>query len=181
MSRRPPGRGARALAPGWPAELARAAAGPAICALALIGLLSVWTTSSGAGTGTLTKVQIQVTQATVPMRAFTPQAAGRHQHGAGLPGYPQPGGGPRRADRRPHPDRQPRHLHPGGGLGGHQTQVADLAVPAAGTLSLSPLTGGLLIEHPVPFENRQTVPLTLVFRHAGQITVDATVTAPFTP
>jgi copper(I)-binding protein len=68
-----------------------------------------------------------------------------------------------------------------GGLAGHQTQVADLTVPAAGTLSLSPLTGGLLIEHPVPFENRQTVPLTLVFRHAGQITVDATVTAPFTP
>jgi copper(I)-binding protein len=33
----------------------------------------------------------------------------------------------------------------------------------------------------VPFENRQTVPLTLVFRHAGQITVEATVTAPFTP
>jgi len=25
------------------------------------------------------------------------------------------------------------------------------------------------------------VPITLVFRHAGQITVDATVTAPFTP
>ena len=68
-----------------------------------------------------------------------------------------------------------------GGLGGQQTQVAGLTVPAAGTLSLSPLTGGLLIEHPVPFENRQTVPLTLVFRHAGQITVDATVTAPFTP
>jgi copper(I)-binding protein len=33
----------------------------------------------------------------------------------------------------------------------------------------------------VPFENRQTVPLTLVFSHAGQITVDAAVTAPFTP
>ena len=69
----------------------------------------------------------------------------------------------------------------GGALGGPQTQVADLTVPAAGTLSLSPLTGGLLIERPVSFENRQMVPLTLVFRHGGQITVDATVTAPFTP
>ena len=39
----------------------------------------------------------------------------------------------------------------------------------------------LLVERPVPFENRRTVPLTLVFRNAGQITVDATVTAPFTP
>jgi copper(I)-binding protein len=67
------------------------------------------------------------------------------------------------------------------GLGGRQAQVAGLTVPAAGTLSLSPLTGGLLIEHPVPFENQQTVPLTLYFRYAGQITVDATVTAPGTP
>ncbi len=68
-----------------------------------------------------------------------------------------------------------------GGLAAHQIQVAGLSVPAAGTLSLSPFTGGLLIEHPVPFENRRTVPLTLVFRHAGQLTVDAEVTAPFTP
>ncbi len=68
-----------------------------------------------------------------------------------------------------------------GGLGGQQAQVAGLTVPAEGTLSLSPLIGGLLIDHPVPFENSRTVPLTLVFRHAGQITVDATVTAPFTP
>jgi copper(I)-binding protein len=68
-----------------------------------------------------------------------------------------------------------------GGLGGQQTQVPGLSVPAEGTLSLSPLTGGLLIEHPAPFENRRTVPLTLVFRHGGQVTVNATVTAPFTP
>jgi copper(I)-binding protein len=61
-----------------------------------------------------------------------------------------------------------------------QSQVAGLPVPAAGTLTLSLLTGGLLIEHPVPFETSRTVPLTLVFRPAGQVTVDATVTAPFT-
>jgi soluble P-type ATPase/copper(I)-binding protein len=175
------GRQRGAVAPGWPAELARASAGPAICALALIGLLSVWTTSSGAGTGTLTKVQIQVTQASVPMRAFTPQAADAISAAQvylvirNLAAVPD----------ELIAVRTPIAAHviftEGGALGGHQTQVADLTVPAAGTLSLSPLTGGLLIEHPVPFENRQTVPLTLVFRHAGQITVDATVTAPFTP
>ena len=130
--------------------------------------------------GTLTKVQIQVTQATVPMRAFTPQAAdavGTAQVYLVI------------RNLAAVPDeliavRTPIASHvifTRGGLLGHETQVADLAVPAAGTLSLSPLTGGLLIEHPVPFENRLTVPLTLVFRHAGQITVDATVTAPFTP
>jgi copper(I)-binding protein len=166
---------------GWPAELARAAAGPAICALALIGLLGVWTTSGAAGTGTLTKVQIQVTQASVPMRAFTTQAADAISAAQvylvirNLAAVPDE----LIAVRTPIASRV--IFTKGGALGGHQTQVADLAVPAAGTLSLSPLTGGLLIEHPVPFENRQTVPITLVFRHAGQITVDATVTAPFTP
>ena len=168
------------VTPGWPAALARATAGPAICALALIGLLAVWTTSGGAGTGTLTKVQIQVTQASVPMRAFTPQAADAIgtarvylviRNLAAVPDELI-------AVRTPIAARVIFTL---GGLLGHQTQVADLTVPATGTLSLSPLTGGLLIEHPVPFENRQTVPLTLVFRHAGQITVDATITAPFTP
>ena len=44
--RRAAGRGA--LVPGWPAELARAAAGPVICALALIGLLTGWATRAAA-------------------------------------------------------------------------------------------------------------------------------------
>jgi copper(I)-binding protein len=48
-------------------------------------------------------------------------------------------------------------------------------------LSLSPLADDVVLENPVPFEGRQTVPLTLVFRHAGQVTIDAPVTAPGTP
>ncbi|MGH3298440.1 MAG: heavy metal translocating P-type ATPase [Trebonia sp.] len=166
------------VAPGWLVELVRAAAGPVICAVVLIGLLTVWAGTRGAGT--LTKVRIQVTMAAVPMRAFTPQAAdavGTAQAYLVI------------RNLSPVPDelvaaRTPiagQVIFVQGGLGGQQTQVAGLAVPAGGTLSLSPLTGGLLIEHPAPFENRRTVPLTLVFRHAGQITVDATVTAPFTP
>jgi Cu+-exporting ATPase len=167
-----------AVAPGWPAELARAVAAPVICAVVLIGLLTAWAASNGAGT--LTRVQIQVTLATVPMRAFTTQAAD-------AVGTAQVYLVIRNLAATPdeliavHTPIAARVIFTQDGLAGHQTQVADLPVPAAGTLSLSPLTGGLLIEHPVPFENRRTVPLTLVFRHAGQITVDAEVTAPFTP
>ena len=126
-------------------------------------------------------MQIQVTQATVPMRAFTLQAADAISAAQvylvirNLAAVPDE----LIAVRTPIATRV--IFTQGGALGGRQTQVPGLAVPAAGTLSLSPLTGGLLIEHPVPFEKRQTVPLTLVFRQAGQITVDATVTAPFTP
>jgi Cu+-exporting ATPase len=163
---------------GRPAELVRAAAGPVLCAVVLAGLLTAWAASRGAGT--LAKAGIQVTQAAVPMRAFTPQAAdavGTAQAYLVI------------RNLGPVPDeliavRTPiagRVIFVQGGVGGRPTRVADLAVPAGGTLSLSPLTGGVLIEHPVPFENRRTVPLTLVFRHAGQVTVDATVSAPFAP
>jgi copper(I)-binding protein len=34
---------------------------------------------------------------------------------------------------------------------------------------------------PVAYESKGSVPLTLVFRNAGQVTIDATVTAPGTP
>ena len=167
-----------AVASGWPAEIVRAAAGPVICAVVLIGLLTGWAAAHGAGT--LTKVRIQVTMAAVPMRAFTPQVADAvgtaHAYLVirNLSAVPDE----LIAVRTPIAGRV---IFVQGGLGGQQTQVAGLTVPAGGTLSLSPLIGGLLIEHPVPFENSRTVPLTLVFRHAGQITVDATVTAPFTP
>jgi P-type Cu+ transporter len=167
-----------AVAPGPTAELARAAAGPVACAVVLVGLLTAWAASSGAGT--LTRVRIQVTLAAVPMRAFTAQAAdavGTAQAYLVI------------RNLAAVPDELIAVYTPIAGLviltqrglGGQQAQVAGLTVPAAGTLSLSPLTGGLLIEHPVPFENQQSVPLTLYFRYAGQITVDATVTAPGTP
>jgi copper(I)-binding protein len=149
-----------------------------ICAVVLIGLLTAWATS-GSG-GALTRTRIQVTLATVPMRAFTMQAADAVATAQVYLVIRNMDAVPDEliAARTPIADRV---IFTRGGPGGRQTQVAGLPVPAAGTLSLSPLTGGLLIEHPVPFENRQTVPLTLVFRHAGQITVDAVVSAPFTP
>ena len=167
-----------AVAPGWPAELVRAAAGPVICAVVLVGLLTGWAAARGAGT--LTRVRIQVTMAAVPMRAFTAQSADAVGTAQAYLVIRNLSAVPDEliAVRTPIAGRV---IFVQGGLSGPQTRVAGLSVPAEGTLSLSPLTGGLLIEHPVPFENRPTVPLTLVFRHAGQITVDATVTAPFTP
>jgi hypothetical protein len=54
-------------------DLLRAAAGPVICAVVVIGLLAAWTGTGGGGT--LTRVRLQVTRADIPMRAFTPQKA----------------------------------------------------------------------------------------------------------
>ena len=165
-----------AVVRGWPAELARAAAGPVICALALTGLLAGWVGARDAGTGA--GVRLQVTVATVAMRAFTPQAADAIGTAQAYVAIRNLSATPDEliAVRTPIASQV---ILVQGDTGGRPAQVADLTVPAGGTLTLSPLTGGMLIEHPVPFENRQTVPLTLVFRNAGEITVAATVTAPF--
>lgn len=59
--------------------------------------------------------------------------------------------------------------------------VSALPIPGQGTLALSPLGDDVVIENPVLYESRADVPLTLVFRHAGQITIDVPVTPPGTP
>ena len=169
---------ARAAAPGVTAQLVTAVAGPVICAAAVVGLLATWTLSGGAGT--LTRVRLQVTLAAVPMRGFTTRAADAVSTAEVYLDI---------RNLSTVPDeliaaRTPIAAHVvlmGLSPGGWQTQVASLTVPAGGTLSLSPVAASLLLEHPVPFESRHTVPLTLVFRHAGQVTVDAPVTAPGTP
>ena len=149
-----------------------------ICGVVLTALLTAWAGSGGAGT--LTRVRMQVTLAAVPMRAFTAQAADAVGTAEVFLDIRNLSAVPDEliAVRTPIAGRV---ILTERGPGGQQTQVAGLPVPASGSLSLSPFAGGLLIEHPVPFEDMQTVPLTLVFRHAGQVTVDAMVTAPGTP
>jgi len=39
----------------------------------------------------------------------------------------------------------------------------------------------VVLQDPAPFETSASVPLTLTFRHAGTVTIDAPVTAPGTP
>ena len=56
-----------------------------------------------------------------------------------------------------------------------------LAIPGNGTLTLSPLAADVILENPSPFEATRDVPLTLVFRNAGTVTIEAPVTPPGTP
>ncbi len=164
---------------GWAAELARAAAGPVACALVLAGALSAWVASGGAGT--LTKVRITISLAAVPMRGFTRQAAAAagaartyliiHNLGSTADELI--------AVRSPIASRVVlvRRTSPAAPA----AVVSDLLVPAHGTLNLTPLGDDVVLENPVPFEDSKEVALTLVFRHAGQVTIEAAVTAPGTP
>jgi copper(I)-binding protein len=163
----------------WLAESARTVAGPLICAAVLIGLLSAWVATSGAGT--LTRVRLEVTLAAVPMRAFTPKAADAIHEADTYLTIRNLSATPDELIAVRSPLATHITLSTRNGLGAAGTAVSGLTVPGHGTLTLSPLTEDVVLENPAPFEDRQSVTLTLVFRHAGQITIDAPVTAPDTP
>ncbi len=162
----------------WPADLAKAAAGPLICAAVLAGALCAWV-ATGAG-GTLTKVRLQVTLAAVPMRSSTPAlAATIRTVGTYLTIRNVTGSADELiAVRTPVAARVMLATRPD--LGSAPSAVPALTVPAHGTLALTPVTDDVILQDPALFENQATVPLTLVFRNAGEVTVDAGVTVPGT-
>jgi len=160
-------------------DLVRAAAGPVICAAVLTGLLSAWAATGGGGT--LTRVRLEVTVAAVPMRAFTPQAAAAAGAAHTYLAVRNLSGTADELIAVRSPIARHVVLVRRDGPGSPPVVVRSLTVPAGGTLNLSPLTDDVVLEDPVPFENSADVPLTLVFRHAGQVTIDASVTAPGAP
>jgi copper(I)-binding protein len=160
-------------------ELARAAFGPVICAVVLIGLLSAWVASGGAGT--LSRVRLQVSLAAVPMRAFTPRAAASVGPATTFLTIRNLSGTPDELVAVRSPIARHVVLTVRNALAGPRVVVGDLAIPAHGTLTLSPFGDDVVLQDPAPFEISSSVPLILTFRHAGTVTIEATVTAPGTP
>jgi copper(I)-binding protein len=152
----------------WRRDLVRSAAGPVICAVVLIGVLSGWVYTGAAGT--LSKVRLQVTLAAVPMRSFTPRQSDA-VHSAttfltirNLSGVPDTLVAVRSPLAR-------RVVLRGGSF----------VIAAHGVLALTPFGSDIVLEDPSPYEALSYVPLVLTFRSAGSVTVDATVTGPGTP
>jgi len=160
-------------------DLARAAIGPVICAVVLIGLLSAWVATGGAGT--LSRVRLQVSLAAVPMRAFTPQAAASVRSATTFLTIRNLSGSPDELVAVRSPIAGQAVLTERSGPADPRVVVSDLAIPAHGTLTLSPFGADIVLQDPVPFETDSSVPLTLTFRHAGTVTIEAAVTPPGTP
>jgi copper(I)-binding protein len=160
-----------------PADLARAAAGPLICVIALTGLLSAWVI--GGGAGTLTRVRLQITQAAVPMRGFTANsAAGPATTFLTIRNLT---GTPDELIAVTSPDAGRVQLTVRSGAAASRAVVSDLVIPARSALTLTPFGDDIILEDPAPYEDRSSVRLTLTFRHSGTVTIDAAVTAPGTP
>ena len=160
-------------------DLARAAFGPVICAVVLAGLLSAWVATGGAGT--LSRVRLQVSLAAVPMRAFTPRAAASAGAATTFLTIRNLSGTSDQLVAVRSPIARHVVLTVRDGLAGPRAVVSDLAIPAHGTLTLSPFGEDVVLEDPAPFETTSSVPLILTFRHADTVTLQATVTAPGTP
>jgi len=145
----------------WAGGLARAAAAPVLCAAVLIGLLSGWVSSGGAGT--IARVRIEVTLAAIPLPRTSSQASTRVYltiHNKAVLADVLRG-----ADT---PAARHVSLHP-------------VTIPGGGTVTLTPFGADLTLVGLRRLVAGQHVPLTLIFRHAGRITVQATVTAPGAP
>ena len=156
-------------------DLLRAVAGPVICAVVVIGLLAAWTGTGGGGT--LTRVRLQVTQAAVPMRAFTPQRAAQVHAATTFLTIQNLSGTPDELIAARTPVARGVVLRHGPG----PVQAGPLVIPAHGTLTLTPIGADLMLQRPSAYETRATVPLTLTFLHSGTVTIDAPVTGPGTP
>jgi copper(I)-binding protein len=165
--------------PTWARDLLRTVAGPVICAVVLTGLLAAWVATGGAGT--LTRVRLQVTLAAVPMRAFTPRAAAAVGPAATFLTINNLSGTPDELIAASSPVAGRVILTERDSPTAPRTVIAELVIPAHGTLALSPFGDDLVLQDPVPFETSAAVPLTLTFRYAGTVTIDAPVTAPGTP
>jgi len=164
---------------GWPAELTRAAAGPVICAMVLVALLSAWVASGGAGT--LTPVRLKITLAAVPQRAFTVKAANATGVAYTYLSIRNLGSTPDELVAVRTPVARRVLLTERTGPADRQVTVSGLPISGNGTLTLSPLSADAVLENPSPFEATRDVPLTLVFRNAGTVTIEAPVTPPGTP
>jgi copper(I)-binding protein len=171
--------------PGWLRDLLRAAAAPAICAVVLVGLLSAWVTIGGAGT--ISRVRIQVTRAAIPMSSFGASAVGGSTASAAYLTIRNLSGRADELTRASSPaGRRAILTRQAGGstlVSGHSagSAVASLPVPAHGVVILSPFGSDIILTGTAGLQAGQQVPLTLTFRNAGQMTVEATVTPPGAP
>ena len=156
------------------AELIRAALAPVICAAALIGLLSAWVVTGGAGT--VSRVTIRVGQAAVALpSSSTPNEAETFLTITNL------GGADTLLSVRSSAAGRVVLVRHTGSAAGPGIALRQAAVPGHGTLSLNPFGLDIVLQDPRSLTVGGSVPLVLTFRHAGRITVYATITPPGTP
>jgi copper(I)-binding protein len=153
-------------------------AAPLACAVALTGLLSAWVATGGGGTLRRMPLQFTLTAVSSPQpeasRGGSPATAPAYLTIKNLAG----------------PDELLSARTPAARVilvrNGHQpfgagATLAGLPVPGHAVTNLSPFGPDIVLIRPRTMLIGDTLPVTLTFRHAGQITVDFTITPAGTP
>jgi copper(I)-binding protein len=156
------------------AALVRAGLAPVICAAALIGLLSGWVASGGAGT--VSRVTIRIGQAAVTL----PSSAAPGQAATYLT-ITNLGGPDTLVSVRSSTANRVTFVRHAGSAAGPGIVLPRMAIPGHRTLSLNPFGLDIVLQDPRSLSVGGSVLLVLTFRHAGRVTVDATITPPGTP
>ena len=160
-------------APGSLAGLIRAAIAPVICSAVLLAMLSAWVITGG--DGTLTRVAVQITSASVAMPASSGAPAPTYLTVVNLSG----------ADRLVSvttPDaRSVELVQRDGNPAGPGRLLTSVPIGAHATVNFSPFGTDIALIDAARLAVGASVPLTLRFASAGRVTVDATVTPPGTP
>jgi copper(I)-binding protein len=162
-----------AAAPSSAVQAVRAVAAPLACGLALIVLLAIWTIAGGGG---VSRIEIQVTQASVPMSGFARTTAPAGPAAMYLTITNLTGSADRLLSATSADAASVQVVSKPG-----MRAPAGLVIPAGQTVSLSPFGADLELIRPVRLQLGQQVRLSLRFARAGLVTVDATVTPPGTP
>jgi copper(I)-binding protein len=159
--------------PGSLSGLLRAAAAPVICSALLLALLSAWVITGG--DGTITRVSIEITAAAVaaPPRPGAPAEA--YVTIANL------GGADRLIAVTTPEARRVLLVDHDGSPSGPGRAMAAVPIGAHSTVNLNPFAADIVLVRPSALTVGGTVPLTLTFAAAGQVTVQASVTPPGTP
>jgi copper(I)-binding protein len=161
------------------AGLARAALVPVACAAVLIGLLSAWVATGGAGT--LRRVQVQFGLAAIPLPPGQDSAVATADVAPAYLVIKNLGGPDELLKARSPLARRIVLVRRGNHPSGTGALLPGLAIPGGGSVSLSPFTADIVLISPAALRVGEIVPLILTFRHAGQVTVEAMVSPPGTP
>ncbi len=156
-----------------------AALAPVACAAVLTVLLSSYVIAGGGGT--ISRVRIEVTLAAIPMPAFTALSEARSGRAPVYVTIRNLSGSPDQLVSASSPAAAQIVFTRRGSAAGSPGSPGGFRIPAHGSVTLSPFGPDIVLLKPDYLQAGQTVPLTLTFREAGAITIDATVTPPGAP
>ncbi len=164
--------------PGEITSVLRAAIAPVLSAALLVGLLLAWTESGGAGT--LRRVHVDITLAAIPI-SLRPGA------GRGLAAAPtyldikNLGAADELLGATSPAAARVLLVRLGRSPFGRGGRLGRIPLAAGGTLDLSPFGTDVVLLRPRALHTGEIVPITLVFRQAGRVRVDLTVTSALSP